>query len=207
MRWGLVVFDFDGTLADTYDWFRATLDVLADRFGFRKPGPDEIETLRGLPAERILSHLGVRFWKVGRIAVAFREAQTRDIGTIRPFPGVLEALDALDEAGLELAVASSNDRHNIEALLGDRAKRIRHWECGVSLQGKAAHLRRLLRHTKADPERVILVGDELRDAEAARKAGIAFGAVSWGYNHLEALAEQVPDLIFRTPEDLHHLIA
>ena len=46
--------------------------------------------------------------------------------------------------------------------------------------GKAAKLRQVVRQSAVPPQHAIYVGDEIRDAEAAGKAGIAFGAVLWG---------------------------
>ena len=46
------------------------------------------------------------------------------------------------------------------------------------------------------PSEVICVGDEIRDAEAARAVGAAFGAVAWGYTDLEALRAHRPEMVF-----------
>ena len=52
------------------------------------------------------------------------------------------------------------------------------------------------------PEAVISIGDEVRDIEAARAAGIACGAVRWGFASTEALQALGPDLIFERMEDI-----
>ena len=46
--YGLVVFDFDGTLADSFPWFCGVLNEVAARYRFRQVGTEEIETLRGM---------------------------------------------------------------------------------------------------------------------------------------------------------------
>ena len=48
----------------------------------------------------------------------------------------------------------------------------------------------------------IAIGDEVRDIEAARAAGIACGAVTWGYAAPEALRALGPDLVFERMEDI-----
>ena len=202
MRWKLVVFDFDGTLADTFDWFNATLGEMAAKYRFRTPDPLDTETLRHMHAGQILSHLGVRWWKVPFVAEGFRKAMARDIRAIKPFPGTLEAIDKLGEAGIELAIASSNSRGNIESILGERSGRFKYWECGTSLQGKASRLKKILKASGVRPGEAILVGDEIRDAQAAREAGIGFAAVAWGYNREATLRAQAPDSVFRTPSEI-----
>jgi phosphoglycolate phosphatase len=53
--------------------------------------------------------------------------------------------------------------------------------------------------------RAICVGDEIRDARAAREAGLAFGAVGWGYHALDALVAEGPAEVFERVEDLARL--
>jgi len=68
--------------------------------------------------------------------------------------------------------------------------------------GKAAKLRQALRHCSVQPPEAIYVDDELRDAEAAARTGIAFGAVTWGQHGAEILCAQGPAQIFTTVRDL-----
>jgi phosphoglycolate phosphatase len=49
---------------------------------------------------------------------------------------------------------------------------------------------------------MIYIGDELRDIEAARRVGIAAGAVAWGYNSTEVLERAAPELLFRQVPDI-----
>ena len=50
------------------------------------------------------------------------------------------------------------------------------------------------------------IGDEVRDGEAARQAGIDFGAVSWGYARPEALQQLSPALVFDSVADISRLV-
>jgi hypothetical protein len=73
---------------------------------------------------------------------------------------------------------------------------------GTGLFGKAGALRRQARGRAFDPGRLVYVGDELRDLEAARDARVRFAAVAWGYTPLERLAAAGPDFQCRHPRDL-----
>ena len=55
-RFDLVIFDFDGTLADSAAWFRANVNHIAQRYRFRQVTPDELESLRGISSAMNLSH-------------------------------------------------------------------------------------------------------------------------------------------------------
>jgi phosphoglycolate phosphatase len=75
-------------------------------------------------------------------------------------------------------------------------------ECGATLFGKPHRLRRILKQTRGDASATIYIGDEIRDAQAAARLGMTFGAVAWGYTDLEALLRLHPAQVFRVPADL-----
>jgi phosphoglycolate phosphatase len=113
------------------------------------------------------------------------------------FENVGEVLARLDDVGATLAIVSSNTEENIRRSLGsENAVRIRHFECGASIFGKAARLRKVLRAAGIPAREAIYVGDHVTDLQAAREAGVAFGAVAWGYGTIESLRAGSPDLEF-----------
>jgi phosphoglycolate phosphatase len=208
MRYRLAIFDFDGTLADSMPWLRAAFGDLAREHGFRNPDAADLERLRRSGPSEALDLLRVPRWKIPWLAMWLRRRMAAELDAIRAFEGVDRVLQRLDEAGVVLAVVSSNSRKNVERVLGPRAvARIAHWACGSSLLGKAAHFRRVLGRSRIPADRAICIGDEIRDARAARAAGIAFGAVGWGYHALDALVAEGPAEVFERVEDLERLAA
>lgn len=197
MRYGLAIFDFDGTLADSTAWFLGAFNELAAREGFRQVSAEEFDRLRGAEARTILRNLGIPLRKVPSIAMQMRALGRRDAERIELYDGIPHALRQLAEAGVSLGIVSSNARDTIERVLGaDLAARIDHWSCGASLFGKASRLARMVRKCGLPLGSSIYVGDEVRDAKASREAGLAFGAVSWGYNHVDRLEAEKPELVF-----------
>jgi phosphoglycolate phosphatase len=180
-RYDLAVFDFDGTLADSADWFFGSLNEVAGRFGFRTTTEDERQALRRLDNREIIRRLQVPLWKLPAIARHMRRRVAENIDSIRLFGGIPEALTALRANGTRLAIVSSNSEANVRRVLGSElAGRIAFYGCGASLFGKTSKLRSAIRHCNVHRERTIYVGDETRDIEAARAAGTASGAVLWG---------------------------
>jgi phosphoglycolate phosphatase len=203
MTYRLVIFDFDGTLADSAAWFRGVLNEVAGRYRFRHLGDDEIEMLRGCDNREIIRYLGVSVWKMPFIAHHMRTLIARDADRIALFPGVDDLLKQLSHRGLSLAVVSSNSESNIRRILGPQnAALISFYECGASIFGKPAKFRKVLKRSGIARDRTICIGDETRDIDAARSENLAFGAVTWGYATPDLLKAQAPTMVFTTLDEI-----
>ncbi len=208
MTYRLAIFDFDGTLADSFPWFVGVLNGVARRYGFRQVRPDELETLRGCDARALMRHLQVPAWKLPFIARHMRRLMARDIAGIAAFDGVSGLLRTLAERGVTIAVVSSNSVDNIRRVLGpDSAALVQRYACGASLFGKPAKFRSVLRDTGTPAAAAIAIGDETRDIEAARRVGIACAAVTWGYARADVLAAGRPDFLFDRMDQIAPAIA
>jgi phosphoglycolate phosphatase len=202
MPYSLVIFDLDGTLADSLPWFRRNVNSVADAFGFRRIAEEDIEPLRRAGSREILQRLGVPLWKLPMIARHMRRLKAAHIADIPLFPGVDTMLRALHAGGLRLALVSSDNEVNARAQLAANAALFSHFDCGAAIFGKAAKFRRVLRRAGIDAAQAIAIGDEVRDIEAARAAGIACGAVTWGYAAAEALRAHRPNVMFARIEEI-----
>jgi len=203
MRYRLAIFDFDGTLADSFPWFQVALNDAARRFGFRVIDAAEGEALRSLGAREIMRRLEVPGWKLPWIIRHLRREKQAVAGRLPLFPEVPELLATLSGAGVRLAIVSSDSEASIRATLGPRlAGLIDLYDTSASLFGKPRKLRAVLRRSGIPAREAIYIGDEQRDAEAARAAVMDFGAVAWGYATRAALAGTRPALIFDSPAEI-----
>ena len=199
----LIIFDLDGTLADSYPWFLRHVNDVADRFGFRRISDGDAEALRHAGSHDILRRLEVPLWKLPAIARHMRRLKAASLADIALFPGVDAMLRALSESGVRLVLVSSDHEDNARAQLGAaNAALFSDFACGASLFGKPAKFRRVLNRAGVEPARAISIGDEVRDIEAARAAGIACAAVTWGYAASAALRAHGPDLVFEHLDEI-----
>ncbi len=199
----LVILDFDGTLADSGEWFARVLNPVARRYRFRQISREELEAMRGEPPAAMLRRLRVARWKLPLIARHMRGLMARDIAEISLFSGVAALLEALSRAGVPLAIVSSNAEANVRGVLGpELSAHIDHFACGSSLFGKAPKIRRLVKRCGVPPLSVLAIGDEIRDIDAAEAAGVASGAVAWGYAHPDALRARRPTWMFERAGDV-----
>ena len=203
MPYALAIFDLDGTLSDSLPWFQRHMNDIADRFGFRRIEQEDIGPLRRAGARETLDRLNIPAWKLPMIVRHTRRLKAAHLDDIPLFPGTDAMLRALKEAGMSLALVSSDSLENARRQLGTaNAALFSHFACGATLFGKASKFRRVLKRAGADAARAIAIGDEVRDIEAARTVGIACGAVTWGYAAPETLRALGPDLMFDRMEDI-----
>ncbi|MET0268288.1 MAG: HAD hydrolase-like protein [Duganella sp.] len=193
----LIIFDFDGTLADTFPCFLRVFDEAADKYGFRRIDPADGDLLRGFDARQVMAHHGIPLWKTPAIARFMRARIGEQVATIALFDGVKVVLQALRAQGVQLAIVTSNSRDNVECILGPELTALfMRLECGAALFGKLPKVRKVLAASGIAAADTLMVGDEIRDARVAHQAGIDFGAVAWGFNHLEALLAEKPQRVF-----------
>src|SRR5690348_7374259 len=101
-----IIFDFDGTLADTFYIAVGVFRMLAK--SWHVTDDTEIERLRSLPARQVFKYLGVRWWQMPQIAYHGRKAIHEQRDKVRAFNGIPEVVKALHDQGYRLFVLSSN---------------------------------------------------------------------------------------------------
>lgn len=202
MRLRAAIFDFDGTIADTFEQVVAILNSLSGEFGYRTAAPAEVEALRALSAREVAKRLGVRWHKVPAIVTRARSELSHGMATIQPFAGMPAALAELRARGLLVGLLTSNNRKNVELFLEHHPLELDFVSTGSGLWSKHRRLAKLMRQYKLTREQTAYIGDEVRDIEAARTLGMRAVAVGWGYTKPELLAAHTPDALVVKVQDL-----
>ena len=206
MNYRLAIFDFDGTLADSFPFFGQVFNQLARRHGFQEIDAQSAPSFRDRDARQIMKHVGLPPWRLPFVAKDFIALMRQNIAVIKPFDGVDDALTHLARNGVALAVVSSNSYENVTTVLGpENTRLVGHFECGMSIFGKAARLAKAREAAATPAHEAIYIGDQIEDATASRKAGVAFGAVSWGYGTIESLRTHSPEQEFHCVADLKRM--
>jgi phosphoglycolate phosphatase len=199
-----IIFDFDGTIADS---FRVAIEIFEEIMQRPKPLSEKIIAgYRTLSLPEIIKALDVNRWQVPRLVIKGRREMAKRIDKINAFDGMPEALKDLS-SNYKLYILSSNDKVAIQSFL-DRygIDCISAVYAGTSLTGKARHLKILRRKEGLLTSECLYVGDETRDIEAAKKAGIKCLAVEWGFSSPGALRSHMPDAMAKKPQDIPGLI-
>ena len=199
-----IIFDFDGTLADS---FELALEVAHDLTGTQRLSGQEVARLRRLPIRKVVRELGIPLRRLPRLVLQGRQRMSERMHEVHPFDGINGVVAALYEQGHHLLVMSSNSEQNVRAFL--RANDMEQYFSGVyggiGLLDKAGAIKKVVRRNKINRDICYYVGDEMRDVEAAKKANVRAVAVGWGYQDPDVLAEHEPFALVQKPAELQKL--
>ncbi len=209
----VILFDLDGTLIDTAPDLGAALNrVLAER----ELPPVSTELVRNSIGRgaRVLIERGMVIGgqtpgsaELDALVVRFLEHYRRDIAVhSKPYPGAMNAVTRLKEAGAKVAICTNkmeamslalleelNILEEFEVVAGADTHPVRKPDPG--------HLTLTIEKLGCDPARAIMVGDSITDVEAARSASIPVVGVSFGYTETP-MAELNPDILIDHLDDL-----
>ncbi|MEA5420243.1 HAD-IA family hydrolase [Spirulina sp. CCNP1310] len=205
----VILFDFDGTIADTHQMLIAILNNLAGEFGYEPLSEAMVQEFRGLSSQEIIRASKVSAFKIPFLIRRAKEEVQTSMATVSPIVGIVESLNALTKQGYTLGILTSNFEENVQIFLAHHQMNdLFTWlDAGITIFGKHRMLRRFQERHNIGPERLIYVGDETRDIDAAKKSGVAVVSVTWGFNTREILEIHNPDALIDDPAQLGEAIA
>ncbi|WP_071188958.1 HAD-IA family hydrolase [Trichormus sp. NMC-1] len=204
----VIIFDFDGTIADTVDALVTLANRLALEFGYIQITPNELALLRNLTSREIIKYSGISLFKIPFLVKKVKSELKDKIKDFHPIPGMKEVLIELKSQDFRLGIITSNSQENVTEFLNchDLGYLFEFIHSGVTIFGKTTIINNVLRQKQIKPQSVIYVGDETRDIEASKKANIKVIAVTWGFNSAEALAKENPNFLIDHPSKLLEVI-
>lgn len=200
-----IIFDFDGTLADTIPVMLTIIEELAGEIGYdKKITAEDLEWVRGHELKDIPHKFGIPFIKIPYLLLKGRDLLNKQMYSIPPCRGILETLKALKEHDYVLAVLSSNRRDSIqEFIVKHRLESYFDFvHSELNIFGKDKALISLMKQYKMPIAESVYVGDEMRDIEACKKIGLDCISAAWGLNSTEALKKYGAKWIAMKPQDI-----
>jgi HAD superfamily hydrolase (TIGR01549 family) len=198
------MFDFDGTIADTFDIFVGIAKEMAESEGLDSEAINRIEDFRDLGTRKMMAELGVSVHKIPSYAKKSQAIMNSRLDTVKIFPGIKEVLDKLLNKGVRLCLLSSNSLDNVNVVLKQNGLE-KYFEFvigGSSLFGKDKKIKEAIKKYKLNREDVYYFGDETRDIEGAKGAKVKAVAVTWGFNSKKSFVELNPDYTLDRVEEI-----
>jgi len=196
----VLIFDFDGTIADTINFIRTVFD-------FPEMKNIDWEELKDKGAREAFRSLGVSLAEIPFILKKARNLLYKEVEKIKPIEGMEKALLEIKKRSSQIGILTSCSRKTVEKFL--QINNLNFFDFIYSegdIFNKAKRLNGLLKEKRLDPQCVFYIGDETRDVEAAKTAGVKTIAVTWGFNSEKILRKQSPDYLVRQPQELVALL-
>lgn len=204
----VIIFDFDGTLADTHKHSVDIYNSFAEEYHYKKIDWDNIDMYKKMSMPKIIRKLNVPVLKIPSILAKAKRQYNQLVPFMQPIPGIRDALLSLRKQPVKLGILSSNAKENITQFLENNSMLVFDFIYSTSrLTSKNTALSKLLKEENLKREDVIYVGDEIRDVIAANKIAIPIAAVGWGFNAGKSLLKYKPTYYLEKPLDLLGLIA
>ncbi|ROO37324.1 MULTISPECIES: HAD-IA family hydrolase [unclassified Pseudomonas] len=206
----LLIFDWDGTLADSIGRIVESMHAASDRTGFARRDDLAVKGIIGLGLPEAIRSL---YPEIGdQELVVFRQHYADHYIALEAepsplFDGVLDTLQAFRAEGYHLAVATGKARRGL-----DRVLKAHGWEGYFDVTRAADEtaskphplmLEQILAHCEVRAEQALMVGDSSFDLQMARNAGMGSVAVSYGAQTIEALRAFEPRLTIDRFTELH----
>jgi phosphoglycolate phosphatase len=189
------IFDFDGTIADSFSLVCDILFKHAKYLRCKQLTPTEIVLLREMHAREVLKYLGVPFWRAAAFVQKLRKIGNLRVDEINIFPEWPMILKQLSDNQHKIGIISSNSHKTVAYILKKHGlyESFEFIFCDTSLFGKKRCLNKLIKQQNLNRTDTYYVGDEVRDIEASQANKIHSIAVSWGFNSVIKLKEANPE--------------
>ena len=202
-----LIFDFDGTIADTFDLAMAIGKKITDSLGMPSLTNEQIIHFRNAPIREAVRELKIPLRKMPGLLMQVRQEIHKHRHEIRPIQGIVEVLREFRSCCEFLGIVTSNSEENVSSFLKNYD--LDFFDFGMyssAIFGKTSKLRSCINKHNLEKERVLYVGDTIGDIASCRKAGIKVAAVTWGYNAKEVLETSRPDILVSHPQELLDIV-
>jgi phosphoglycolate phosphatase-like HAD superfamily hydrolase len=202
-----VIFDFDGTLANSVDLMFDLYNSHVDEFGYLPIEREEFSALRRMGYAKAMRLKKVKARRLPKIALTLSREMHDRMDVVSPYEGIIEMLTKLKSKGLTIGVLTSNQASLVNEFFQKHS--FPDFDFVVSektIFGKDKALKKIIKRFELDKSQVLYVGDEPRDVSASRKAKIKVIGVSWGLAGTEGFEKIKPDYLVDDPYQLEERI-
>jgi phosphoglycolate phosphatase len=197
-----LIFDFDGTIADSFEVLLNIFEQVHPRP--QKLTPEEVQKLRGESLRQIIKYLKIRRVMIPRLILKAKRLLASQMHEVKAVQYLPQIIRQLHQAGCPMYIISTNSEKNIAVFL----KNNKLDGCftkiygDIGLRSKSGAIKKVIKKEKLRRADCVYTGDEVRDIVAARKAKVTSVGVTWGFNNAAAIKAAKPDILVQKPKEL-----
>ncbi|MFZ7119424.1 MAG: HAD-IA family hydrolase [Eubacteriaceae bacterium] len=207
MHYKCIIFDFDGTLADTEEQTFNIYNALAEKYKYKKISKRDLHNIKHLNFIEIIKFVDLPYSKIPRMIKEGQKLLKQNMENIKPFQNNIEnVINSLNSKVNIMGIITSNTKKNVNSFIVNNKIKVFDFIISSPLLKKEKKINSIARKYKIKKEEILYVGDETRDIISCKKAGVDCAAVTWGYNYPEALNKYDPEYTINKLEDLVDII-
>ena len=208
---GLLIFDLDGTLADTLEGIRDGVNLAMERYGYPMRSMEQIRSAIGNGARELIRRsmpesAAEDAELVGRVFADYDRLYGQTFRHVHVYEGMAETLAMLRERGYRLAVLSNKQDFYVKALTEELfGKELFCFVAGQTDLPKKPNPTvplSLAQTIGFAPAACAMVGDSEVDIRTGKNAGMMSVGCSWGYRSREVLLAEHADVMISHPQEL-----
>jgi phosphoglycolate phosphatase-like HAD superfamily hydrolase len=202
-----VIFDFDGTLANSMDLIFRLYNEHAEQFGYEHLTWEEVPALRRAGYKKAMKIKKIRWSVLPKMILVMGKEMKAHMSEVEPYPKMANLLKELKQEGYAIGVLTSNQYPLVDAFL--KKHNFPELDFLVSektLFGKDKALKRILRRHNLSKDNLVYVGDEPRDVAACNKIKVKVIGVTWGFAGEEGFGKQKADVFVASTSELKRAI-
>lgn len=199
-----IIFDFDGTIANTLDELIKIYNRIAPNYKCPTINKEQIKLLKSKNHHELLKDFGLTNYKLPIILLHIKKELQHSITKIQPVSGIVEELHKIYSSNHSLGIISSNSVQNVKTFLNlhNLTHLFKFIYSGSNIFGKDKIINQAVKNYNLNINNIIYVGDETRDVEASKKVNIPIIAVTWGFSSKKILSTHSPTVIIDHPSKL-----
>ena len=202
-----VVFDFDGTIADTTPLVPELINEVLEHYGKRPLTEDEICRYMKMHWKDAVKAYGIKWREIPKYALTAQKMMQKKINDVNLCENIKEVLSHLSQ-NYTTNIISLNSCENIKHVIDRHGiKTIGEVFSTKGKPSKKKILKKYLKQYNIEKHEILYIGDELGDIEACKKNNIKVVAVTWGYDSREILSSGNPDYLVDSPFDIANIVA
>lgn len=197
-----IIFDYDGTIADTFPLSAVMFNKHAAAYGLPGVHPEDYDTIREMGMKAFFQQLKISPLKLIALVQTVQNDIRNSMDQVQPFAGLPEVLQQLAKT-YQMAIVTSNQQDIVEDFLRrhQMTSLFAEVHSEKNLFGKGPVIKKVVK-SLSSLDNSVYVGDEVRDIEAATSADIPTVAVTWGFDLDRTLLAAHPAAIAHTPTEL-----
>ena len=190
------IFDFDGTLVQSVKLMFDCVNALADEYKIKKMDMTRFDYYRGLGTAGLLNELGLNKEVLPEFIAKMQNLMQEKFGQVELYPNVSNVLTDLKKQGIFIGIVTTNKKENVINILEkNKINFFNSIMTDVAFSEKPNAIKQMVLENNLDLVNTYYVGDETRDIEAAKVAGVKSIAVTYGMNTKEVLHKSEPESI------------